>query len=159
MDIVIITDSSCDLPLDYIRDAKVSFLGLVSNFKGNDYVEDFGQTLSYKAFYDGVRNGEMPTTSQINSYRFFEAFEKHVKENKSIIYLAFSSALSGTYNSSLIAKSEILEKYPDADITIIDTRSASLGVGLIVYHAYEMLNNGCSKDEIIAWVEDNKLRR
>ncbi|MCB2287532.1 DegV family protein [Clostridium algidicarnis] len=158
MDIVIITDSSCDLPLDYIRDAKVSFLGLVSNFKGNDYVEDFGQTLSYKAFYDGVRNGEMPTTSQINSYRFFEAFEKHVKENKSIIYLAFSSALSGTYNSSLIAKSEILEKYPDADITIIDTRSASLGVGLIVYHAYEMLNNGCSKDEIIAWVEDNKLK-
>lgn len=158
MDIVIITDSSCDLPLDYIRDAKVPFLGLVSNFKGNDYVEDFGQTLSYKAFYDGVRNGEMPTTSQINSYRFFEAFEKHVKENKSIIYLAFSSALSGTYNSSLIAKSEILEKYPDADITIIDTRSASLGVGLIVYHAYEMLNTGSSKDEIIAWVEDNKLK-
>ncbi|SUY44868.1 degV family protein [Clostridium putrefaciens] len=158
MDIVIITDSSCDLPLDYIRDAKVSFLGLVSNFKGNDYVEDFGQTLSYKAFYDGVRNGEMPTTSQINSYRFFEEFEKHVKENKSIIYLAFSSALSGTYNSSLIAKSEILEKYPDADITIIDTRSASLGVGLIVYHAYEMLNTGSSKDEIIAWVEDNKLK-
>ncbi|MBU3197336.1 DegV family protein [Clostridium algidicarnis] len=158
MDIVIITDSSCDLPLDYINDAKVSFLGLISNFKGNDYVEDFGQTLSYKAFYDGVRNGEMPTTSQINSYRFFEEFEKHVKENKSIIYLAFSSALSGTYNSSLIAKSEILEKYPDADITIIDTRSASLGVGLIVYHAYEMLNNGSSKDEIISWVEDNKLK-
>ncbi|WP_029451786.1 DegV family protein [Clostridium algidicarnis] len=158
MDIVIITDSSCDLPLDYIRDAKVSFLGLVSNFKGNDYVEDFGQTLSYKAFYDGIRNGEMPTTAQINSYRFFEEFKKHVKENKSIIYLAFSSALSGTYNSSLVAKSEILEKYPDADITIIDTRAASLGVGLIVYNAYEMLNNGSSKDEIINWVEDNKLK-
>lgn len=158
MDIVIITDSSCDLPLDYINDAKVLSLGLISTFKDKDYAEDFGQTLSYKEFYEGVRQGEMPTTSQINSYRFVEEFEKHVEQGKSIIYLAFSSALSGTYNSSLIAKNEVLEKYPNADITIIDTRSASLGVGLIVYYAYEMLKKGCSKDEIVNWVENNKLK-
>ncbi|MBU5593419.1 DegV family protein [Clostridium sp. MSJ-4] len=158
MNIVIITDSSCDLPLDYITENKIPALGLVCNFKGKDYIEDFGKTLDHKEFYNKVREGEMPTTSQINSYRFVEEFEKHIKDGKSIIYLGFSSALSGTYNSALIAREEVLERYPNADITVIDTRSASMGVGLIVHYAYDMLNNGFSKEEIVNWVEDNKLR-
>lgn len=100
----------------------------------------------------------MPTTSQINSYRFYEVFEKYIKENYSIIYIAFSSALSGTYNSSLIAKDEILENYPNADISIIDSKSASLGVGLIVHEACKLKEKGKSKEEVVNHIEDMKLK-
>lgn len=100
----------------------------------------------------------MPTTSQVNSYRFYEIFEKYIKENYSIIYISFSSALSGTYNSSLIAKSEIIEKYPNADISIIDSKSASLGVGLIVYEACKLKEEGKSKKEVVNYIENMKLK-
>lgn len=158
MNTVIITDSCCDLPLKYIEENSISALGIICNFKGKDFIEDFGKTIPYDEFYREVRNGEMPTTAQINSYRFVEEFKKHVDAGKSIIYLAFSSALSGTYNSALIAKEEILSENPNADISVIDTRSASMGEGLIVYYAVEMLKNGASKEEIVHWVESNKLK-
>lgn len=156
--IIIMTDSSCDLPLEYIKTNNIPYLGIACNFKGQEYLEDFGKTLKYKEFYAAVREGEMPTTAQINSYRFSEEFKKYAKEGKTVIYLAFSSALSGTYNSALVAREEVLEDYPQADITVIDTKAASMGVGLIVHHAYELLKKGASKDEIIKWVEDNKLK-
>lgn len=158
MNTVIITDSCCDLPLKYIEENSISALGIICNFKGKDFIEDFGKTIPYDEFYREVRNGEMPTTAQINSYRFVEEFKKHLDAGKSIIYLAFSSALSGTYNSALIAKEEILSENPNADISVIDTRSASMGEGLIVYYAVEMLKNGASKEEIVYWVENNKLK-
>lgn len=158
MNFVILTDSSCDLPLEFLNENNIPALGLVYHFKGKDYVDDFGKTISYSEFYDVVRSGELPTTSQVNAFRFEEEFTKHVKENKAIIYIAFSSALSGTYNSSLIAKESVLEKYPNADITIIDSKCASSGLGILVYHANEMKNNGSSKEDIISWVNENLIR-
>ncbi len=152
---VIIVDSGCDLPLKYIKENNIPYLGITLNFKGNEYFEDFGQSIKYKDFYAAVRAGEMPSTSQVNAYRFEEVFKKYVEEGKSIIYLAFSAGLSGTYNSALIAREDILHKYPEADITIIDTKSASMGVGLLVYYACEMLKAGASKEEIINWVKEN----
>lgn len=155
---VIITDSSCDLPLSYIKENNVPVLGIVCNFKGKDYIEDFGQTLTYEEFYNGVRSGEMPSTAQINSFRFEEEFEKYLLKGDSIIYIGFSSALSGTYNSAVMAKNSLLEKYPNADITIIDSKCASMGVGVVVYYAYEMLKQGKSKDEIVNWINNNILK-
>lgn len=151
-------DSSCDLPKDIIDRFSIHYTGLICNLNNDEYVEDCGESLSYSDFYNGLRNGLMPTTSQINSFRFYEAFEKYTKEDISVIYLAFSSALSGTYNSALIAKEEILESYPNADISIIDTRSTSLGAGLLVYEACTLRENGASKDEVIKYIEDTKLK-
>lgn len=133
-------------------------IGLICNFKGKEYIEDSGKSISYHDFYESIRNGEMPTTSQINSYRFYEVFEKYVKENTSIIYISFSSALSGTYNSSLLAKEDILEVYPNADISIINSLSASLGVGLLVYEACKLKEKGASKEEVVNYLEDTKYK-
>jgi DegV family protein with EDD domain len=154
-DTVILIDSCSDLPIEYIEKNNIPTIGLTVNFKGEQIVDDFGKTLTYKDFYNAVREGEMPTTSQINSYTYKDIFEKYIKEKKSIIYLGFSSQLSGSLNSSHIARNELLEEYKEADITIIDTKSASLGEGLIVYYANEMLKKGCTKDEIVNWVEEN----
>lgn len=154
-DTVILIDSCSDLPIEYIEKNNIPVIGLTVNFRGEQIVDDFGKTITYKEFYNAVREGEMATTSQINSYTYKNIFEKYIKEEKSIIYLGFSSQLSGSLNSSYIARNELLEEYKEADITIIDTKSASLGEGLIAYYAHEMLKKGCSKDEIVSWVEEN----
>lgn len=158
MDTVIIADSCSDLPLSYIKERNIPIINYTYMVKDKEYVDDFGQSLSYEDFYDAVRTGAMPTTSQINSQIFYNAFEEYIKNGKSVIYISFSSGLTGSVNNANIAKNMILDKYPQADLTIVDTRAASLGEGLLVYYAVEMLHNGASKEEIVNWLEDNKFR-
>ena len=155
---ILVIDSGCDLPLEYIEQDNIVPLGLVCNFKGEAIEDDFGKKFIRKDFYDALRQGEMPTTSQINSEKFIEVFAKHVKEGKSIIYIVMSSALTGTINSANIARETILEEFPEADISIVDSKCASLGEGLLVHYAYEMLKKGASKEEIVTWIEENKLK-
>ena len=155
---IIITDSCSDLPLEYIENNNIFTLGFSVFFKGKEFQDDLGKTLKYKDFYEGVRSGEMPSTSQINVQTYYETFKNYVLKDNSIIYLGFSSALSGSLNSAGLARTSLLEEFPDADITIIDTKAASLGLGLIVYYSNEMLKKGASKQEIVEWVENNKLK-
>ncbi len=155
---VLVIDSGCDLPLDYIGQENIVPIGLVCNFKGETIEDDFGKKFIRKDFYDALRQGEMPTTSQINSQRYVEIFKNYVKQGKSIIYIVMSSGISGTINSANIARETILEDFPEADISIVDSKCASLGQGLLVYYAYEMLKKGSSKDEIVAWTQENKLK-
>ncbi|PJI07914.1 MULTISPECIES: DegV family protein [Clostridium] len=154
MQVVILTDSSCDLPIGLIKDSNVEVIGLMCNFNNKQYEDDLGQTLPYKEFYDGIRNGEIPTTSQVNVYRFYKKFEKLIKEEKAVIYIGFDSRISGTLNSAFIARQQIIEKYKNADITVIDTKCASIGEGLLVYEALNVLKNGKSKEEIVQEIED-----
>jgi DegV family protein with EDD domain len=158
METVIIIDSCCDLPKEYIEDSKTPVLKMTVNFKGKEYKDDFGVSLPYKDFYDEVRKGEIPSTAQINVYDYSEEFKKHVIQGKAIICITLSSALSGSYNSACIAKNMILEDYENADITVIDSRCASLGEGLLDYYVIELLKKGASKDEIISFIEENKLK-
>lgn len=154
----IIIDSNSDLPRNFIEENDIPFVSLTCTLKGNTFADDFGKSIDYKAFYEEVRNGAMPTTSQVNAYTFEEIFKKYAAEGCDILYLAFSSGLSGTYNSALIAREAVVEEYKDLNITIIDTKCASMGEGLIVYYAYEMMKKGASMDEIVTWVENNKLK-
>lgn len=155
---VIITDSCSDLPLNFVNENKIPIVSLTYNFKGSDHEDDLGRTMSYKEFYDNLRAGETSTTSQVNVFSYVEEFKKHVRIGVPVIYIGFSSALSGSLNNANLAREMILEEYKDADITVIDSKCASNGEGLLVYYAYEMLNRGCSKEEIVSWVENNKLK-
>ncbi|MGG7143374.1 DegV family protein [Clostridium nigeriense] len=156
--IIIFTDSCCDLPISFVEENNIQVMHLRVNIKGKDIPDDLGVSISHKNFYKLIREGEMPTTSQANVSNFEESFRKFVKEGYSIIYIGFSSALSGCVNSARLAKEAIVEEIKDADITIIDSKSASMGLGLIVYYATNMLNEGKNKEEIISWIEENKLK-
>lgn len=158
MDTVILIDSCTDLPFEYIEENNVNVVNFVCNFRGREYSDDFGKTLGYKEFYASVRAGEMPSTAQVTLYNYMEVFKKYAKEGKALIYFCFSSALSGSYNSALMARTAVLEEYEGADITVIDSKSASLGEGLLAYYALEMQKKGSGKQEIIDWLEDNKLK-
>ncbi|MEG0500937.1 MAG: DegV family protein [Cellulosilyticaceae bacterium] len=158
MKIKLITDSASDLPLAYIRENEIDIASLEVNIKGEFIKDDLGQTVSYKEFYKMLREGEMTSTSQVNIHTFEEMFESYVKEGYAIIYIGLASVLSGTVNSARIAKVNVLENYPAADITVIDSKSASLGEGALVYYAAKMIKEGKSKEEVVTWVRENRTK-
>jgi DegV family protein with EDD domain len=156
--LVLVVDSGSDLPIEFINEPNIIGLPIGCDFKGRNIEDYFGQTLDIKEFYDGLRDGEMYTTSQINVYKFEESFKNIVKEGKSIIYIGLSSGLSGTINNARNAALSVGEEYPDSDITIIDTLSASMGIGLLAYKVYDMMKEDKQKDEIVEFIEDIKLK-
>jgi DegV family protein with EDD domain len=158
MNTIIFTDSCCDLPLEFIRENNIELISLRVKYESEDLPDDLGQSIKYKDFYNKIKSGVIPTTSQANAYYFEEEFRKQTKLGNSIIYIGFSSVLSGCVNSARIAKEIIEEEIPQADITIIDSKSASLGLGLLVFNVAKMLREGKTKEEIINWVEENKLK-
>ena len=157
-DFLIMTDSCCDLPIEYINEKKIPYVSLICNFDGVEYKDDFGQTQSYKDFFNGLREGIVPKTSQPSSQEVYNKFEEIIKSGKDIVYLCVSSGLSGTFNGANVAKDMILEEYKDANIHLVDCLTASLGEGLLVMKAIEMKEEGKSKDEIINYLEEIKQR-
>lgn len=158
MKTVILTDSCCDLPISYVKENDVKVLPIRVSIDKEEFHDDLGQSLGYHEFYEKIRSGKMPTTSQVTSYNFEEAFRSEVEQGNNVLYIGFSSALSGCVNSARVAKKTIEEEFREADITVIDSLCASLGLGLLVYYAIEMRNNNKSKDEIVSWIEENKLK-
>lgn len=158
MKTIIFTDSCCDLPIKFVKENNIEVMELRVNLKGEDIPDDLGESINYKDFYKLIRNGEIPTTSQVNIGEFQEKFEKYVNEGYSIIYIGFSSALSGCINSARLAAENIKLDNENADIRIIDSKSASMGLGLLVFYAAKMLKEGKSRDQIVNWIEENKLR-
>ncbi len=154
-DFVFLTDSTTDLPFEFYKDNDIKLVELTYQLGGKEYADITG--MSHKEFYKRIREGQVAKTSQITPDTFESIFEEIVKEDKGLLYVAFSSGLSGTYNSARIASENILEKYPNAKIRIVDSLCASLGEGLLVYKAVELADQGKSLDEVADWVEENKL--
>ena len=158
MGIKIITDSACDLTRDYIKNNNIGLLSLILNLNGQAIKDDLGETLSYKDFYNKMREGATPTTSQINAHEVEEEFIKYIKNGDSIIYISLSSSLSGTFNSANIAKNNLKDEYPNANIYLVDSLSVSVGQGLLVAKACEMRDSGIGAEEIVNWLEENKRK-
>lgn len=147
MSLYIVTDSAADLPEDIIQEYKLDVVPMTVTIEGKDYLD--GVSVKPKELFDRMRAGASVKTAQINSYEFVEKFEPYAQRGDSVLYICFSSGLSGTYNSANIAKEELLEKYPEFDLTIIDSRCASVGFGLVVYKALVMHKKNVDQDIII----------
>lgn len=154
---VIMTDTTADLPESYIQEHQLSVLSLSYTIDGTTY--DRENPLDVREFYAKMRAGSMPTTAQVNPEQAKEAFKVCLDQGKDVLYLAFSSGLSGTYGSAVIAAREIEEdgEYPDRRVVVLDSLSASLGEGLLVHKAVMMKEAGKTLDEVADWVEKNKL--
>ncbi|HAS74270.1 MAG TPA: fatty acid-binding protein DegV [Clostridiales bacterium UBA8960] len=160
MKIKIFTDSCCDLPLEFVEANEdiLEVLGMPIQINGVEVIDDLGKTFDRSEFYNKLRQGTMPTTSQINAYRFDESFRQALAEGNEIVYIGFTSGMSGTFNSASIAKQMILDDMENAKINLLDTLSASIGQGTLVVEAVKMVRAGKSIDEISNWVESNKLK-
>lgn len=152
----IVTDTTADLPESYLKEHNIGCMFVSYTIDGTCYRED--NAMEAGEFYARMQEGIMPTTSQINPAEFRDYFTGYLKENKNILYLAFSSGLSGTYNNARMAAEELMEEKPDCKIIVIDTKAASLGEGLLVHKAVQMRKAGKSMEETAKWVEENLLR-
>lgn len=152
---VITTDTTADLPESYIKEHHLGIMSLSYTIDGETYTRE--HPLDVKQFYDKMRNGSMPTTSQVNPEVAKEVFLPYIKKGLDILHIAFSSSLSGTCNSARIAAQDLMEEYPDRRIVVIDSLCASLGEGLFVHKAVTLKENGMDLDSVAKWLEENKL--
>lgn len=152
---VITTDTTCDLPEDYIRQHNISLLPLYYSFDNTVYRDKV--FLEPKEFYDKMRKGAMPNTMAANPENARALFTSLLDQGYDILHLAFSSALSGSCSVAETVARELREERPDANIFVIDSLCASLGEGLFVHKAVELKENGKSIEETAQWLEKNKL--
>lgn len=155
MEYLITTDNMADFPEEYLKEHKLPTMSLTYLLDGKTYTAE--NSLSSEEFYRKMREGCMPTTSQVNPQEAKEKLQEFLKINKNIIHIAFSSGLSGTCNSVRLAAEELMEEKPDCRITVIDSLAASMGEGLLVHKALEQQEAGASYDELVKWLEANKL--
>ena len=147
MQVKILADSACDLPKSFYEENNVTLLPLKVHLNGEEY-EDV-KNIDPKTVYDAIRNGSTPKTSQTSPLLFEEVFTQMAERNEDGIYIAFSSELSGTYSTAVMILDQVKEKYPNFNLTIVDTKCASLGVGLIVKEAAMLAMNNASKQDIL----------
>ena len=151
----IITDSGCDLPQEMLSRLDVRSVPLFVNFKGEDREDTVDAGI--QEMYAGLRDGEAATTSAVNPDRWMEQMQSVFAQGMDVLTLTFSSGLSTTYQSAVIAANELKEKYPDRKILVVDSLAASLGQGLLLWYACKMKDAGMSIEKLAKWIEDNRL--
>lgn len=151
----IVTDTCCDFPQEMYKELDLAVVSLTVTYNGTDYNTYTEQWL--KEMFDGLRKGADAKTCAVNPEGWRSVIEPELKQGKDVLVMAFSSGLSTTYQSAVIAAEELKEEYPERTINVVDTLCASLGQGLLVYYACQKRDEGLSLQELTQWVEDNKL--
>lgn len=154
-DFVITVNSTVDVPKEWLEERNVPVVPLKYTIDGETYEDMNG--LSAKEFFQKLREGKMAVTSQVNPEEARAALEPFLKEGKDVLHLGFSSGLSGTCNSMMIAGEELKEDYPDRKVIVIDTLCACLGEALLLYYAVKLRDEGKTIEEVAQWAEENKL--
>ena len=152
----IVTDSCCDFTDEMYRQYDVGCAPLSVLYKGVLH-DNFSDEASLKELYDGIRGGDMPTTSAVNPEGWANVMKPALEAGLDVLAIAFSSGLSTTYQSAVIAADELREEFPGRKIIVIDSLCAALGQGLLVWHACQKRDAGMSLEDTAAWVEANKL--
>ena len=154
----IITDSTADLTSALIEELDVQVIPLCYMMEGKTYHNiPGGGEMDDPTFYQKLRAGALSTTTQVNSEEFLQVFTPLLEAGKDVLYIAFSSGLSGTYQSAMLAREELKERFPDRRLEVFDSLCASMGEGLLVYYAAKLRSEGKSLDQVLSWLKENAL--
>lgn len=158
-DYIIVTDATSDIPNEMANELNVKVVPMSFSLgeKNYNHYPDYRE-LDIKTFYDKQRAGQTSLTTQINVAVYLDFFEEIIKSDKDLLYISFSSALSSTYQSSVLAAKELNEKYPDFKIITIDSKAATLGETLLVKLAAQKKSEGMNIEDLSKWVDDNHLK-
>lgn len=159
MKIRLLTDSSSDLPLSYVKENSdiLEVLGMPITIGDDEYIDDLGETFSHDFFYNQLSDGVMPKTSQINTMTFHDKFLELYEGGYTTIYIGLSSGLSGTFNNAMLAKTMLLEEAPSAPILVMDSLAASIGLASIIMNIVTLIREHTSVEDIERIVEEQKL--
>ena len=150
----IITDSCCDFPQDMYTELDLVMIPLSLTYQGRE-TADLSESF-LKKLYTGLRGGEVSRTSAANPEDWKSVIQPVLSAGQDALVMAFSSGLSTTYQSAVIAAEELMEQYPERTVKVVDTLCASMGQGLFVWYACQKRDSGMSLEELFAWCEDNK---
>ena len=154
----IVTDSTTDLTPELIQELDVQVIPLCYIMEGKTYHNiPGGGEMTDREFYAKLRAGSMSTTTQVNSEEFLRVFTPLLEAGQDVLYIGFSSGLSGTYQSAALAREELKQRFPGRRLEVFDSRCASMGEGLLVYHAAKLQQAGKSLDEVLSWLKENVL--
>lgn len=151
-------DTNTELPWELAERYGVEVIRMPYVLKDEEYYYDLGKHTDFKKFFNDVRAGNMPLTAALNPLDYRNYFEPVLKRGDDILHIAFSSQLSGTINNLMAAREELLGEYPERKITVVDTLCISKGGALLVYGALQMWKQGKTAEEIVAYVENNRMK-
>lgn len=157
-DYIISACAPADLTKEQFEEFDIKYVYFHYFVDGEHYYDDMGQTMDFEEFYRRMAAGSDTSTSQVNPDEFVEFFTPYLEEGKDILHVSLSSGISGVYNSAMVAKAELEEKYPDRKIIVIDSLCASIGYGLFTKTLADMRDAGKTIDEVAEWGEANKGR-
>lgn len=153
----IISDSCCDLNRKTREEYGIDYIPMRMRFEGKDLPADVDWgDIGFHEFYDMMRSGVRVTTAQINAPEYEKAFEAYLEKGMDILSVSCSSALSGSYKYSLVARDSLLKKYPERKIVCIDSRNSCLGLGLMCMTASALRGEGKTLEETAAYIEEHK---
>jgi len=147
-------DTSCDLPLEYMEEHSLATIPIPFNIDGVQHSGGRWQQISDKEFYNALGNGSVAGTALINPENFVSVFTDYAERNEGLLVITLSSGLSGTYQNSVIALSDVKEKYPDCNIFTVDSINAAGGIGVLAELAVKNRNEGLSAGDNAAWLEE-----
>lgn len=150
--------STADLTREYLESRDIKYVYFHYSIDGEEYFDDFGQSIPFDVFYSRMKNGALTKTSQINISEYVDYFSRFLNDGYDIVHVTLSSGISGTFGSAQNAASILKERYPERNIYIVDSLSASSGYGLLMDGAADKRDEGLSAPELAKWIEDNRLR-
>lgn len=155
---VFMTDSDSDLPYRYVDELDLTMVYMPYILEGKEAFDDLGRNGGEKAYFDTMRAGASPVTSLLPAAAYIEHFEPCFQQGKDILFVAFSSQLSSTINNIYAAREELLAKYPERKMIVVDTLSISAPQAILILKAHALYREGKTMEEVAQWLEDNKLK-
>lgn len=150
---ILFCDTNCELWWTKAEELGLKVIRMPYTIDNTEYFYDLGRETDFDWFYGKVRDRHMPITSALNSNDYHEYFEPYFKAGEDILYISFSSEMSGTFNYMDTAVKELSKQYPQARFRRFDTKSISMGAGMQVYLAAKLFKSGASTDEVYAYLE------
>ena len=150
----LIIDSCCDLPFEVIDRPGVQLLEFPYIDEKGEHSDDLYRTITPHEFYEGMREGSQPSTAQVPVTVFQDVFSKAIESGVPTVYLSFTSGLSGSFNTAVMMRDQLIAEHPEAELYVVDTYLASVAEALLVYEALNQRDNGMTARELAAWAEE-----
>lgn len=150
--------STADLTKEQFEARNISYICFHYAIDGEEYMDDLGQSMAFDIFYDRIAKGADTRTSQINISEYVDYFSKFLEQGLDVVHVSLSSGISGTVNSARNAALIVKERYPERQVYIVDSLAASSGYGLLMDAAADKRDEGLSAEELVEWLEENKLK-
>ncbi len=154
---VLSCESTADRSAAFFAERDIRYICFHYELDGKAYLDDLYQTTTPEAFFQGIKDGDMPKTSQVGVGEYVEFWEPMLAAGQDVLHVSLSSGISGTYNSACLAAENILTRYPARRVIVIDSLAASAGYGLLMEYLADLRDTGASFDEVSAWAEEHKL--